>query len=38
MGAIHQEIAALEPGTHACFPYVSPEEHRSVVAAFLREE
>jgi signal transduction histidine kinase len=37
MGAIHQEIAALEPGTHACFPYVSPHEHRSVVAAFLRE-
>src|SRR5438045_7011837 len=37
MGAIHQEIAGLEPGTHACFPYVSPHEHRSIVAAFLRE-
>jgi signal transduction histidine kinase len=37
MGAIHQEIAGLEPGTHACFPYVSPQEHRTVVAAFLRE-
>jgi hypothetical protein len=37
MGAIHQEIAGLEPGTHVCFPYVSPTEHRSIVAAFLRE-
>jgi signal transduction histidine kinase len=37
MGAIHHDIAGLEPGTHACFPYVSPHEHRSIVAAFLRE-
>jgi signal transduction histidine kinase len=37
MGAIHNEIAGLEPGTHTCFPYVSPREHRSIVAAFLRE-
>src|SRR4051812_9568679 len=37
MGAIEQDIAGLEPGTHACFPYVSPQEHRKVVGAFLRE-
>jgi signal transduction histidine kinase len=37
MGAIQQEIAGLEPGTHACLPYVSAHEHRSIVAIFLRE-
>jgi len=36
MGAIHQEIAGLEPGAHICLPYVSAEDHESTVAAFVR--
>jgi KaiC/GvpD/RAD55 family RecA-like ATPase len=36
MGAIHQEIAGLEPGAHICLPYVSAEDHESAVAAFVR--
>jgi hypothetical protein len=35
-GAIHQEIAGLEPGAHICLPYVSAEDHESAVAAFVR--
>jgi signal transduction histidine kinase len=37
MGALHDEIGALEPGAHICFPYVSSDDHESTVAAFLRE-
>jgi signal transduction histidine kinase len=36
MGAIHQEIAGLEPGAHICLPYVSTDDHESAVAAFVR--
>ena len=36
MGAIHQEIAGLEPGAHICLPYVSADDHESAVAAFVR--
>ena len=35
-GAIHQEIAGLEPGGHICLPYVSTEDHESAIAAFVR--
>lgn len=37
MGGIEQEIAALEPGAHACMAYVSAEERTIAIAAFLRE-
>jgi signal transduction histidine kinase len=37
MAGIEQEIAAMEPGAHACMAYVSAEEHKLAVAAFLRE-
>jgi signal transduction histidine kinase len=37
MGAFQEEIGALEPGSHICFPYVSADDHESTVAAFLRE-
>jgi signal transduction histidine kinase len=36
MGAIHQEIAGLEPGAHICLPFVSADDHESTVAAFVR--
>src|SRR6185436_2208107 len=36
MGAIHQEIAGLEPGAHICLPYVSADDHESAVTAFVR--
>src|SRR6185436_4398294 len=36
MGAIHQEIAGLEPGAHICLPYVTAEDHETAVAAFVR--
>src|SRR3954469_6773988 len=36
MGAIHQEIAGLEPGAHVCLPYVSADDHESAVTAFVR--
>jgi hypothetical protein len=36
MGAIHQEIAGLEPGAHICLPYVSTDDHESAVTAFVR--
>jgi signal transduction histidine kinase len=36
MGAIHQEIAGLEPGAHICLPYVSADDHETAVAAFVR--
>lgn len=37
MGGIEQEIAALEPGAHACLAYVSSTERKVAIAAFLRE-
>jgi signal transduction histidine kinase len=36
MGAIHQEIAGLEPGAHICLPYVTAEDHETAVTAFVR--